>query len=611
MTIRTAVVLTTYRQAAYLGDAVSSALAQGPDVGVVAVNDGCPQRETHDILRRFQCAFPDRFQYLRTANSGQSAAINTGVRHLRVVWPDADRVFFLDADNWLKPGLLRRLGRVLDDHPEASWVYPNLERFGTEEGVLPLPSPFSRFRQIWENQSDNGSLVRREVLADHERLDDIVSWNDWAFFLSLSLAGHRGVPGGTAGLGYRKHGWSMLSYSRSRADQLRTAVWSALPRSASPHLRLALEHEDQPRFGIFGLDGAGWWCTDPSRPRVAADLPRTLRHEASDGLVPPAVLVVAGDAWEDVPGPARPGLLLRMQAALAVAPMVGARLRCDDGDGDGGSPCDVPDRAGATAHVWALRLDSVAALVAPRSAPAMAMIDVAEVDSNRAVVTADEVIGLLRQAVEGAAVAPPHESARWCLWQQVEGGDTLLPVLGGTAPRPVHVVVAADAQTWSALGPDIAELAAADGVVVHVLLTDDVPSPGSTSGVPAVASVTAAPESTPCSGVVRRAVLARADVALLCTPDVVDDVEQVLAGSAPRLRIVASRATLRAATALVRRLEQVAPVVILDEPSTGALLAAVGLAPSEVTTVGTLADAVRDALHPESMARVPEREDQP
>lgn len=590
MTIRTGVVLTAYRQAAYLGEAVGSALAQGSDVGVVAVNDGCPQPETHEILLRFRRSFPDRFQYLRTPNRGQSAAINAGVEQLRRVWPLVGRVFFLDADNLMKPGLLRRLGTRLEADPGASWAYPDLEVFGAEEGALPLPTPFSRFRQAWENQTDNGSLVRMDALTAHSRFVDIHSLNDWAFFLSLALEGGRGVSAGRAGMGYRKHGWSMLSNSRARAGQLRAAVWSKLPAARSPHVLLRLEHLDQPRYGVFDPDGEGQLLTDPGRPRAATTLRSTLRQQLAEDVIPPSVLVVAGPRWGEVPPARRPGLLLLLQAALAVAPLVGAQLHARATIHQ-----DEPD--GSAADLWAVRADTVEALVAadPPGAPLLLRLPILA-GPGTAGLTTGEVLGLLSRSIDGGVPTPRHDSSLWALWRQVDQGETLLPYLDPETARPVHVAVAVDDDSAASLGPAVAALAADDGVAVHLLVVGAATSPApEATSFSGVATATVVPDGLPGAAAARRAVLARADVALIATAAVLTDVELLQSGSPPRWRIVANESTVRSATALVRRLEQIADVLALDQV-TADLLVAAGAAPSTVTLTTSLASAVHAAV---------------
>ena len=67
------------------------------------------------------------------------------------------------------------LWRCARSRPGASWAYAYREMFGAEGGGWEVPGGFNSYRQLFENQCDAGSLVRREVFdrarGDVRRLD--------------------------------------------------------------------------------------------------------------------------------------------------------------------------------------------------------------------------------------------------------------------------------------------------------------------------------------------------------------------------------------------------------------------------------------------------------
>ena len=97
---RLSVVIPTWNRAHLVCDAVESALAQGPQVEVIVVNDGSTD-ETHKVLTR---RFGSRIRLLRTPSRlGVGAARNAGVRET-----EGELVAFLDADDFWAPSKLER-----------------------------------------------------------------------------------------------------------------------------------------------------------------------------------------------------------------------------------------------------------------------------------------------------------------------------------------------------------------------------------------------------------------------------------------------------------------------------------------------------------------------
>jgi glycosyltransferase involved in cell wall biosynthesis len=108
------VVIPLYNKAAYVGRALDSVLAQSrPPDDVVVVDDGSTDAGP-DVVRRYARR---GVRCLRQRNAGPSAARNLGLAE-----SDRPRVAFLDADDEWRPDFLARLGRFLDEHPQAAMV---------------------------------------------------------------------------------------------------------------------------------------------------------------------------------------------------------------------------------------------------------------------------------------------------------------------------------------------------------------------------------------------------------------------------------------------------------------------------------------------------------
>ena len=103
------VVITNYNYAAFLGDAVGSALAQThPALRVIVVDDG----STDDSRERLG-AYDGRIEVVLKENGGQPSAFNAGMERVR-----GNLVIFLDADDRLRPEAAARAAAAFAAEPE-------------------------------------------------------------------------------------------------------------------------------------------------------------------------------------------------------------------------------------------------------------------------------------------------------------------------------------------------------------------------------------------------------------------------------------------------------------------------------------------------------------
>jgi glycosyltransferase involved in cell wall biosynthesis len=355
-TTRVAVVIPAWRQARYMAGAVRSALDQeiSCGVGVVIVNDGCPDPETNRIGQTLRDADPDRVAYLKQENSGVSAARNAGIALALQRWPHVEHVFPLDADNQLSPHTLATLQAALEEHPEAAWASPALEFFGAEDGGWQVPGPYLPYRQLFMNQSDAGSLIRRHLFDAGFAYDETLRYGfeDWELFLHATLAGHRGLLAGRCGFRYRRRPDSMLKGAQQRAERLEAEIRD---RHAEAFERGALtrrEHAEAPRFGLVLCDRgevrlASATDLEPQRLSVA-DYARAIAASPRAGNPIPAVTVFTSATAVDALGPARLAeALFQLQNELRSAPIAG--LRTDEAGAE--APLGIAVRASAFALI--------------------------------------------------------------------------------------------------------------------------------------------------------------------------------------------------------------------------------------------------------------------
>ena len=341
-TTRIAVVIPVWRQGRYLAGAVASALGQeiGCGVGVVVVNDGCPEPETDRIGPTLRDAHPDRVVYLQQPNRGVSAARNAGIACALARWPHLEAVFPLDADNQLSPQTLAMLWERLRENPEAAWASPRLEFSGVEEGGWEMPGPFLLYRQLLMNQCDAGSLIRRQIFEAGIRYDETIrrGFEDWEFFLHAGLAGFRGLPAGSCGFRYRRRPESMLVGAQQRAELLAAEVRERHREMFEPAALTRREHVEAPRFGLIVCDRDEVLltaaCDLEPRRLTLADYARAIAAATRDGDHIPALTVFTGSAAiERLGADGLAEALYELQTALHDKQLVGLRVGAEDADG--------------------------------------------------------------------------------------------------------------------------------------------------------------------------------------------------------------------------------------------------------------------------------------
>lgn len=168
------VVIPCYNQAAYLAEAIESALAQTYPVDVFVVDDGSTDGAAA-VARRHPV------RYVWQQNRGVSAARNRGISSGSHAW-----VLPLDADDRLEPGMVEAL-IGLDDIAGSSVL-----TFGSTEAPWGPPLAHPTLANFLEaNHCIMSSLYRRAVWATIGGYDEAMrdGGEDWDFWIRAAAAG--------------------------------------------------------------------------------------------------------------------------------------------------------------------------------------------------------------------------------------------------------------------------------------------------------------------------------------------------------------------------------------------------------------------------------------
>jgi glycosyltransferase involved in cell wall biosynthesis len=179
------VIIPALNAAAYIRQAIESALAQTHPVHEIVVVDGGSRDGTEEIAR----GYGPRVRVIEQRPSGRKgigAARNLGIEASSGEW-----VAFLDADDWWDPQITAMRLTALESNPEARLSYTGRYTVYEATGER-LLEPAREGRQIWPslrwiNQVSNSSVLahRRTVVEAGGFREDIRCFEDWEMWVRL------------------------------------------------------------------------------------------------------------------------------------------------------------------------------------------------------------------------------------------------------------------------------------------------------------------------------------------------------------------------------------------------------------------------------------------
>lgn len=180
LTARVAVIVPCYNHGLYLGECLSSVIAQTfTDWVCVVVNDGSKDN-TDDIARRY-CQVDPRIHYLKQRNMGLSAARNNGIRSSQ-----SEYILPLDADDMIESTYLEKTFAIFANNPDTKLVYTDCHLFGLVDQKFDLPD-YSFKLLLQRNLITATALYRRENFNKTSGYDENFKsgWEDWDLWLSI------------------------------------------------------------------------------------------------------------------------------------------------------------------------------------------------------------------------------------------------------------------------------------------------------------------------------------------------------------------------------------------------------------------------------------------
>ena len=230
------IVITAYNQAAFVAEALRSALQQTIPCEVILADDGSTD-DTVAIARRH------RVRVLQLPHRGVVATYRAGVDAVATPFH-----IILNADDILDDRYVEATLPLASDS-RIGFVYTGYRLFGASELTVPARA-FDVGRFLWTNYAHVSSLTRTAAYNDAGGFDNrfSASLEDWALWVAMLDRGWRPAWVSDPLLWYRQH------QSKSRNDYRGRAGWVTRLRLVRMHPSLYVRH--LPSIGVAAVRSA-------------------------------------------------------------------------------------------------------------------------------------------------------------------------------------------------------------------------------------------------------------------------------------------------------------------------------------------------------------------
>jgi glycosyltransferase involved in cell wall biosynthesis len=217
-----AALVPVWNGAAFLCEALESALAQEPAVDEVLVLDDGSSDESGAIAE----SFGPRVRCVRQEHRGLAAARNAALRASR-----SDLIAFLDSDDVWPRGRLARLLRALAENPGCGIAQGRLQRMVRSERTM----RWELVDESWRAPNLGTALIRRSAFATVGPFDESVAGGDDVdWLLRARELGVRETRVDSITLHYRRHDGNMTNdVARDQSRLLRVLGRSIARRRAA------------------------------------------------------------------------------------------------------------------------------------------------------------------------------------------------------------------------------------------------------------------------------------------------------------------------------------------------------------------------------------------
>ncbi len=227
--MKISIVIPSFGQAEYLDEAINSAIKQTVPCEVIVVDDGSTDGS---LIIAQDYAKHSLVKLISQVNKGLASARNSGIMSAT-----GDYVFFLDADDIMKPNCIERILEIAEK-TDADVIAPSIHCFGQGQEITTILMENPKLEDFKPgNRLAYCQAIKRSVLLEcggySPRYDVLGGWEDLALSYDLLTRGKRIVTVQEPLVLYRTKVTSMWKEAEKNKDKLWEQLIKDFPHVAS------------------------------------------------------------------------------------------------------------------------------------------------------------------------------------------------------------------------------------------------------------------------------------------------------------------------------------------------------------------------------------------
>lgn len=206
------VVVPCFNYGNFIEETINSILVSSyKNIEIIIVDDGSTDSYTIDVIK--EISFRNSLvKVISTQNNGLPAARNIGIEN-----SSAPYILTLDADDKISEDYISKSLKLLQHDSNIPFTFTLVQLFGTQNKVwrtMPYDLFYIKFRNVVPATILMRKTVWEKVGGYDESLRD--GYEDWEFVIRMAKYGFIGKHIKEPLFLYRKHNFSMLSYSKKK-----------------------------------------------------------------------------------------------------------------------------------------------------------------------------------------------------------------------------------------------------------------------------------------------------------------------------------------------------------------------------------------------------------
>lgn len=217
MDTKLSIIIPCYNMGAYLQETLDSITSypNPNDYEIIIVNDGSTDQQTIELLKSLD---QQGFFVLNQVNMGLGKARNNGIKLAK-----GEYILPLDADNKIRHSYISESITLFEQDVSIDVIYSNKQNFEKKNNIAIVPD-FNFPLLCHKNYIDACAVFRKSIWEKVNGYDEnmpVMGYEDWDFWLRISLQGSNFRHINIIGYDYRVRETSMITSADENYNKIR------------------------------------------------------------------------------------------------------------------------------------------------------------------------------------------------------------------------------------------------------------------------------------------------------------------------------------------------------------------------------------------------------